>query len=333
MQNNVQEEEAQRAANRLVRALISMVEAFDRNQNGGEQKFPVANGHPLEKISKRPKRSADPATGTVQQSDIHQSDIHQSDIHQSDIHQSDIHQSDIHQSDINRIHQAATSNTREKHLIRFMEPMKDGEPAGATVDIETSDGLKFQTFRTSRSAHVMVDEQYAVRVMAKYGSSDPDFVIPLIREIARLGIKGINCDTDTIKLGLSFVRSIRPGDVIEALLGYHLAVVNEALSFNFSRLNEAQFMQYNDEQENADRAVNWSARTFIALEEAFHRHQNGREQKLTVRHMTAPNGHGLAKTSTKPKRGIRNVNTSMNGAANDMERHSEVLLSENQGDE
>ena len=157
-----------------------------------------------------------------------------------------------------------------------------------------------------------VDEQDAIRVMEKYGSSDPDFVIPLIRQIAKLGIKVIHFDPDIIKHALSFVRGIRPGDEIEALLGYHMAAVDQALNFNFGRVNEARLMQYNVEERNADRAVNWSARTSIALEKAFHRHQNQREQKLTVRPMTAANGH-----STKPKRGIKNVNTLMNG----VERH------------
>jgi hypothetical protein len=298
MEYNKEEVDAQRAVNRLVRPFISLVEAFDRHQNRGEQKFAVPNGHPLAKTSKRLKRSANPATGSVDQSDI------------------------------SRIHRATISDTREKDQVRNMEPIEDGE-TGATVDI-TSDGLKFQTFRISRSAYVNVEEQDAVRVMAKYGSSDPDFVIPLIRQIAKLGIKGINSDRDIIKHALSFVRSIRPGDEIEALLGYHMAVVNETLNFNFSRVNDAQFMQYNVEEENADRAVNWSARTFIALEEAFHRHQNGRERRLTVRDMTAANGHGLAKTSKKPKRGMTNGTTFMNGAAHDVERHDEVLLSKNE---
>jgi hypothetical protein len=109
-----------------------------------------------------------------------------------------------------------------------------------------------------------------------------------------------------------------------------MAVANEAMSSNFSRVNQAQFMQYNVEEENADRAVNWSARTFMALEKAFDRHQNGGEQKLTVRHMpVAKNGHELAKSSKWTKRGRKNATPLMNGTANDMKRH-EVLLGENE---
>jgi hypothetical protein len=303
MQYDEEEEDAQRAVNRLVRAFIRLVDEFDRRQNRGEQKLAVANGHQLANTSKRAKRSADPATGIVDQSDI------------------------------GRIHRAAISNAREGDQVRSMGPIEDRESTGETVDIKTSDGLKFKTLRTSYDAYLNVDEQDAVRVMAKYGSSDPDFGIPLILQITKLGIKGRDLDPDIIKLALSFVRSIRPRDEIGALLGYHMAVVNEALSFNFSRVNQAQFMQYNVEEENADRAVNWSARTFMALEEAFERHQNGSEQKHTIRHVAAANGHRFAKTSKRPKRGIKNENTLMNGAANAMERHGEVLLRKNQDGE
>jgi hypothetical protein len=91
-------------------------------------------------------------------------------------------------------------------------------------------------------------------------------------------------------------------------------------------------MQYNVEEGNADRAVNWSAQMFIALEQAFEQHQNGGEQKLTVRHVTAENGHRQVKTSKRPKRRIGNVNT-LNGAANDPEGENQVLQSKNRDGE
>jgi hypothetical protein len=296
MEDDQEEEDAQRAVNRLMRALIRLVEAFDRHQNGGEQKFAVPNGHRLAKTSKRPEPNADPTAGIFARGDRA------------------------------RVHQTSISDTREGDPTR-------SESYGVTLEIKTSDDLTIQACETSYNAYLNVDEQDAVRVMAKYGSSDPDFVIPLIRQIAKSGIKGISVVPDIITLALSFVRSIGPRDEIGALLGYHMAVANEAISFNFGRLNEAQFRQYSVQEGNADRAVNWSARTFIALEEAFQRHQNGREQKLMVRHITAANGHGLATTKKRPKRGIANVNTPMNGTACEMERHSDVLPSENQDGE
>ena len=73
------------------------------------------------------------------------------------------------------------------------------------------------------------------------------------------------------------------------------------MSFNFTRVKQTRFMQYNVEAGNADRAVNWSAQMFIALEQAFEQHQNGGEQKLTVRHVTAENGHRQVKNLKEAK--------------------------------
>jgi hypothetical protein len=162
----------------------------------------------------------------------------------------------------------------------------EGEETGTRVEGKTSDGLKFQIYRTRSNAYVFIDEQDVLRVMAQFGSSDPDFVISLISQIAKLGIKGNNFDPEIIKFGLSFVRSVQPRDQIGALLGAHMVAVHLALLFNVSRANQARFVQYNEEEEKADRAVSRLSRTFIALVEAFDRHQNGGEQKLTVRHTT-----------------------------------------------
>ena len=216
----------------------------------------------------------------------------------------------------------------------------EGEETGVRVENKTSDGLKFQVYRTRSNAYVFIDEQDALRVMPEFGSSDPDFVIPLIRQIAKLGIKGNNFDSEVIKFALSFVRGIRPRDQIGALLGAHMVAVHLELLFNVSRVNQAQFMQYNEEEEKADRAVSRLTRTFMALAEAFDRHQNGGEQKLTVRHTTvAQDGRAtadhaspdsplqLSKTSRRGKRGIKHIR--MNGhqaAVNNRKRHGKSLL-------
>ncbi len=217
-------------------------------------------------------------------------------------------------------------------------PTEDTVPTGAIVDNKTSDGLKFQVYRTRSNAYVFIDEQDALRVMPEFGSSDRDFVIPLIRQIAKLGIKGNNFDSEVIKFAISFVRGIRPRDPIGALLGAHMVAVHLALLFNVSRINQAQFLQYNEEEEKADRAVSRLARTSMALAEAFDRHQNGGEQKLTVRHMTvAEDGRAsadsptqLAKTSKRRKRGFKHMR--INGhqtAANNMKRHGKFPLEKN----
>ena len=170
----------------------------------------------------------------------------------------------------------------------------------------------------------------SARVIAEFGSSDPDFVIPLLHQIGRLGIQEKIWDPDIVKFAISFVGRNRPRDPISALLGFHIMTVNQTIMVNFGRINQARFMQYNEEEESADRAVNSLARTLIRLVEAFDRHQNGGEQKLTrVKHMTVANGRRVAKASKRPKRGIENVTPLMNGAANGMEGHREGLLSKN----
>ena len=83
----------------------------------------------------------------------------------------------------------------------------EGEETGVRVENKTSDGLKFQVYRTRSNAYVFIDEQDALRVMPEFGSFDPDFVTPLIRQIAKLGIKGNNFNSEVIKFALSFVRT------------------------------------------------------------------------------------------------------------------------------
>ena len=47
-------------------------------------------------------------------------------------------------------------------------PTEDTGPTGARVDNKTSDGLKFQVYRTRSNAYVFLDEQDALRVMPEY---------------------------------------------------------------------------------------------------------------------------------------------------------------------
>jgi hypothetical protein len=277
LQNHDEEEDAQRAVKRLIQTLIKLVNEFDRHQNRGGQNFVGANGHKLAKASERPRLSA-PAAARV-----------------------------VEETNIGDAHRAAISDTREGGRVRRTEAIEDRESAGATVDIKTSDGLKFKAFQTNGEDYVNIDEHVAVRDMARYGSSDSDFAILHIRRIAELGINAREFDPDSGKLALALVRSLQPQDEIGALLAFHMAAVSEAMSFNFTRVKQTRFMQYNVEEGNADRAVNWSAQMFIALEQAFEQHQNGGEQKLTVRHVTAENGHRQVKTSKRPKRRIGNV--------------------------
>lgn len=217
----------------------------------------------------------------------------------------------------------------------------DGIPP-IRVQNKTSDGLRFLYERINHNAYVKFHEEDVARVLSEFGSSDRDFVIPLLQQIGKLGIKEKIWDPDIIKFAISFIRSIRPRDPIGALIGFHMMTVHETIMVNFGRIQQARFMQYSEEEEDADRAVNRLVRTLIQLAEAFDRHQSGGEQRLTVKHMTVAknghtaatkNNHQLAKASKRPKRGIEKVTSLMNGAANDLERHGKVLLSKSKDDE
>jgi hypothetical protein len=216
----------------------------------------------------------------------------------------------------------------------MMESKDDRKsPYPFRVETKTSDGLRFELVRTSYNGHIQFNEEDFARVISEFGSSDPDFVFPLLRRIGKMGIKEKIWDPDIIKFAISFIRGIRPRDPLGALLGFHLMTVHEAINVNFGRIRQARFMQYNEEEGDADRAVNRLVRTLIGLAEAFDRHQSEGEQRLTVRHMAVTNGHEPVKTAKRPKRGMTNGNAFVNGAATDMKRHSEVLLGKNDNGE
>ena len=58
----------------------------------------------------------------------------------------------------------------------------EGEETGVRVENKTSDGLKFQVYRTRSNAYVFIDEQDALRVMP---NSDHSILISLSRSSAR----------------------------------------------------------------------------------------------------------------------------------------------------
>lgn len=133
--------------------------------------------------------------------------------------------------------------------------------------------------------------------MSEFGSSDPDFVFPLLNRIGKLGIKEKIWHPDIIKFAISFIRGIRPRDQVNALLGFHMVTIHRTIMVNYGRINQARFMQYNEEEEDAQRAVNRLVRTLIRLVDRFDRLQNGGELKFAF-----PNRHPLAKISQRPKR-------------------------------
>jgi hypothetical protein len=162
---------------------------------------------------------------------------------------------------------------------------------------KTRDGLRFRLVRTPiQNRYIEFNEEDFARVMSEFGSSDPDFVFPLLRRIGKLGIKGKNWHPDIIKFAISFIRGIRPREQVNALLGFLMMTVHETIMVNYGRINQARVMQNNEEEEDAQRAVDRLMRTLIRSVDEFNRHQNRGEQKLA-----GANGHRLAKTSERSR--------------------------------
>jgi hypothetical protein len=126
-----------------------------------------------------------------------------------------------------------------------------------TVETKTADGLRFRLVRTTnQDGYIEFNEKDFARVMSEFGSSDPDFVLPLLRRIGKLGIKEEIWDPDIIKFAISFIRGIKSRDQLSALLGFHMMTVHETIMVNYGRINQARAMQYNKEEADAQRAVN-----------------------------------------------------------------------------
>jgi hypothetical protein len=213
-------------------------------------------------------------------------------------------------------------------VVMIMESEED-DNALPTVVVEskTSDGLRFTLDRRpGRTGIIQFNEADFARVAEEFGSSDPDFLIPILRQIGALGTQPGFWDPDRIRFAIAFIRQSKPRDAISGLLAFHMMKVHGALKINWDRINNAQYLQYSKEEENADQAVNRLTRTLIRLAEAFDRHQTGGEQKLTVRHMAVANGKSGAKAAKRPKRRTLNGGSVINGAANHVEADGTVLL-------
>lgn len=194
---------------------------------------------------------------------------------------------------------------------------------------KTSCGIRFRVWVKPFGAQVEVNEEDVINAMADFGSCDPDFAISFVTQLANLSVKGKKFDIATIRFSISFVRGLRPRDQISAWLGFHMVAAHLSGLINLNRINQAQFAEFNQQEENADRAVSRIARTSMALVDAFDRHQSGGEQKVTIRHMTAKEGRintgsdpiELAKPSKRPKRKSTNPTLLTNGhdvSANEM---------------
>jgi hypothetical protein len=147
--------------------------------------------------------------------------------------------------------------------------------------VAEKDGVTEVTFDHPESAigHALL--------MEALGTTDPDFLDGLIRQLANAGTQGRTVDGEGLNFILSLVKGVKPKDQVEAMLAAQMAAVHIATMTFARRLAHVENIA---QQDSAERAFNKLARTFAAQVEALKRYRTGGEQKVTVEHVTVNEG-------------------------------------------
>jgi hypothetical protein len=124
-------------------------------------------------------------------------------------------------------------------------------------------------------------------LMEALGTTDLDFSMGLIGQLANAGSKGSEVDVGSVNFMLSFIDGIKPRDQVEAMLAAQMAAVHIATMTFARRLAHVDNIQ---QQDSAERAFNKLMRTFTTQMEALKRYRTGGEQKVTVQHVTVAEG-------------------------------------------
>ena len=122
-------------------------------------------------------------------------------------------------------------------------------------------------------------------LMEAIGTTDPDFALGFLGQLANLG------DDKNLERGLNFllsvVKGIRPRDQIEAMLAAQMAATHAATMKSFRDLADAQDLQHRDA---AERTVNKLMRTFASQMETLKRYRAGAEQTVNIQHVNVSEG-------------------------------------------
>jgi hypothetical protein len=151
-------------------------------------------------------------------------------------------------------------------------------------------------------------------LMEALGTTDPDFVNGLLKQLVNAGTDGREIDEAEVNFMLSVVKGIEPKDQIEALLAAQMAAVHMAAMTFARRLAHVENIQ---QQDSAERAFNKLTRTFAGQTEALRRYRTGGEHKVTVEHVTAKDAQAaeeIRPRGWKPQIVGSNVTHGGNGA-------------------
>ena len=119
------------------------------------------------------------------------------------------------------------------------------------------------------------------------GSSDPDFLNVLLKQLANASSKGRQVEESELNFMVSVIKGIEPRDQIETMLAAQMAAIHNAIMTFTRRLAHVESIP---QQDSAERALNKLARTFVSQMEALKRYRTGGEQKVTVQHVSVSEG-------------------------------------------
>src|SRR5215213_5729002 len=140
-------------------------------------------------------------------------------------------------------------------------------------------------------------------LMEALGTASPDFVYPLITQLANVASPGQELDTDGLNFMLAVIHGIQPKDEVEAILAAQMAAVHMATLTFARRLNHVGNLP---QQDSAERAFNKLARTFTTQMEALKRYRTGGQQKVVVEHVTVNAGGQAIVGSVETGGGVTN---------------------------
>jgi hypothetical protein len=169
---------------------------------------------------------------------------------------------------------------REQTLLRKFTERRDAELATQIKLVPNEKGGL-----TIEVNHEDIDVGYALLAEA-LGTANTDFIEGLVRQLADAGSRG-SIDPKEINFMLGVIKSIKPNDQVEAMLGAQMAAVH-ITTMKF--LQHFPRIQSLPQQDAAERAFNKLTRTFTMQMDALKRYRTGGEQKVTVQHVTVGEG-------------------------------------------
>ena len=125
------------------------------------------------------------------------------------------------------------------------------------------------------------------QLMEALGTSDTRFLDAMLRDVANIAEFGIVKGESGMNFVLSLVKSIKPRDHVEVLLGLQMATVHMHSMRTARLLGRSDTLE---QTECMEKALNKLTRSFTNQMEALRKYRTGGEQKVTVQHVHVNEG-------------------------------------------